>query len=234
MSSERSSRPLTLKRQCPAAARLVAALEDAWQEIRERHPDLPAVQIIVGQGSGRGTGLLLGHLAPDRWRSAGHEGELVHELLIAGEGLADGADEILTTLLHEAAHALAVARRIADTSRDGRYHNAAFKTLAEELGLTVTRDPTIGWSDTQLPEHTRARYAGQITAIDAAITAHRLAEPAPGSGRNLAAAVCACAVPRRIRVAPRTLAGGAIICELCDHPFAVASATADQGGGGAP
>ncbi len=82
-----------------------------------------------------------------------------------------------------------------------------------------------------LREDTRARYAADIDAIAAAITAHRLPEPAATPGRNLAAAVCGCDIPRRIRVAPRTLATGAITCDVCRRPFAVAPTTADQGGG---
>jgi len=221
---------LTLKRQAGTGA-LIAALEHAWQAIQAQHPDVPAAQVIVGQGSGHGRGLLLGHLAPDRWQPAGRPDALLHELLIAGEGLALGAQDVFTTELHEAAHALAIARGIADTSRDGRYHNASYKTIAEELGLIITRDRTLGWSTTELPEHTRARYAADIDAIAAAITAHRLPEPAATTARNLAAAVCGCEIPRRIRVAARTLAAGAITCDLCRRQFAVAPATADQGGG---
>jgi len=225
---------LTLKRQAGTGP-LIAALEHAWQAIKAQHPEVPAAQVIVGPGSGHGhgRGLLLGHLAPDRWQPAGQPDARVHELLIAGEGLALGAEDVFTTELHEAAHALAVARGIADTSRDGRYHNASYKTIAEELGLIVTRDPTLGWNTTVLPAHTRARYAAEIDAIAAAITAHRLPEPAATPGRNLAAAVCGCDIPRRIRVAPRTLATGAITCDICRHPFAVAPATADQKGGNA-
>jgi hypothetical protein len=229
MSDRAAQTVLTLKRQAGTGA-LIAALEHGWRAIQRYHPDVPAAQVIVGQGSGHGRGLLLGHLAPDRWQPVDQPDAFIHELLIAGEGLTLGADDVFTTELHEAVHALAVARRIADTSRDGRYHNRHFKTLAEELGLAVTRDSTQGWSETVLPAHTRARYADAVDAIAAAITAHRLPEPA-ASGRNLAAALCRCAVPRRIRVAPRTLAAGAITCELCGHRFAVASATADQGGG---
>ena len=55
--------------------------------------------------------------------------------MISGEGLRRTAHDVLGTLLHEAAHALAHARGIKDTSRQGRYHNKHFKTLAEELGL---------------------------------------------------------------------------------------------------
>ncbi|WP_297495484.1 hypothetical protein [Pseudonocardia sp.] len=42
---------------------------------------------------------------------------------------------MLATLLHEAAHALAHVRGIKDSSRQGRWHNAKFKALSEELGI---------------------------------------------------------------------------------------------------
>jgi len=217
---------LTLNRQPAAgAAILVAALEDAWTAIREQHPAIPAVQILVGQGSRQRGGPLLGYLAPDRWQPAAHDGELVHELVIAGEGLALGADDVFTTLLHEAAHALAVARAVSDTSRDGRYHNARYRQLADELGLNVQRDPALGWSITTLRPTTRAQYADAIAAIAAAITLHRLPEPIGCSRRGLRLAVCGC--PRRIRVAPATLRAGTITCELCGQPFR--AQTADQG-----
>jgi hypothetical protein len=229
MMSEPPPAALTLKRQVSATGVLIAALEHAWHAITARHPDLPAAQIIVGQGSSRGGrgGLLLGHLAADRWQAVTRDGERVHELLIAGEGLAQGAEEVFTTVLHEAAHALALARQIADTSRDGRYHNQHYKTLAEELGLVVQRDRQLGWSTTTLPAATRARYAPVIAQIAAAITSHRLHEPATASARNLRAALCGC--PRRIRVAPGTLAAGQIMCALCDQPFAMPAALGEGG-----
>jgi hypothetical protein len=218
---------LTLKRQPRGSAALLAALEHAWLAIRRQHADVPIAQVIVAQGSGQRGGLVLGHLAPDRWQTAGSNGELVHELLIAGEGLAMGAEEVFGTALHEAAHALAIARRIADTSRDGRYHNARYRALAEELGLLVERDAQLGWSTTSLAPETRERYAPAIAAIAAAITRHRLPEPTLSGGRNLHPAACAC--PRRIRVAPRTLQAGAITCDVCREPFTTQAA--DQGRG---
>jgi len=221
---------LTLKRQPAGTGVLIAALEDGWRAIATRHPDLPAAQIIVGQGSSSrsGRGLLLGHLAADRWQPD-DDGELVHELLIGGEGLALGAADVFTTELHEAAHALAIARQIADTSRDGRYHNHLYRQLAEELGLIVQRSRHLGWNTTTLSPAMRQRYAPQIAAIDAAITRHRLPEPSLRGGRNLAAAACGC--PRRIRVAAGTLLAGAITCELCGEAFATQPAIAEGGGG---
>jgi hypothetical protein len=199
---------------------LLGALERAWQQVAEYHPDLPSAQIVIGQGSPRrhGGGLLLGHLAPERWQPTnGGQGPLVHELLIAGEGLARGPVDVLTTVLHEAVHALALAREIADTSRDGRYHNKRYLALAREIGLDVQRDAHSGWSTTTLPPATQARYQAAITALEHAITLHRLPDPPPRRGRNLPPAICAC--PRRIRVAPRTLAAGEITCQVCHQPF---------------
>ncbi len=227
MTSELTPAALTLKRQPAGSAALLGALEHAWLAIRQQHADVPVAQVIVAQGSGQRGGLVLGHLAPDRWQTASSRGELVHELLIAGEGLAMGAEEVFGTALHEAAHALAIARRIADTSRDGRYHNDRYRQLAEELGLRVQRTRHLGWNATALLPATRQRYAAQIAAIDAAITRHRLPEPSLRGGRNLAAAVCSC--PRRIRVATGTLLAGAITCELCGEAFSTRRAS-DEGG----
>jgi hypothetical protein len=216
---------MTLKRQPQVGtAQLVAALEDAWRAIASNHADMPPAAIIVGQGSGRrGSGLVLGHFAAERWQHAGaREGGYVHEVLIGGEGLQRGAADVLATLLHEAAHAIATVRQIADTSRQGRYHNARFKALAEELGLSVARHHAIGWSLTTLPDPTASRYEPTIATLQRAITLHRRAEPGgPGAagGTNLTPAVCAC--PRRIRVAPGTLAAGPILCTVCSQPLLV-------------
>jgi hypothetical protein len=222
MTSEHPTAALTLNRQQPAAAaRLVAALEHAWQQIRERHPDLPRVQIVIGQGSGHRGGLLLGQLAPERWQPTG-PGELVHELLVGGEGLARGPVDVFTTLLHEAAHALALTRQIADTSRDGRYHNKRYRQLAHEVGLEVQRDAQQGFSTTTLTPLTQGRYQPAISAIADAITLHRLPEAPASIARNLPVAVCAC--PRRIRVADGTLRAGTITCDICQQPFSTAAA----------
>ena len=93
--------------------------------------------------------------------------------MISGEGLRRTARDVLGTLLHEAAHALAAARGIKDTSRQGRYHNTKYKMLAEELGITVTFDPTIGWSTHTVPTPPPRHYAGQLAALQAAMTLWR-------------------------------------------------------------
>lgn len=64
------------------------------------------------------------------------------EVFITDDGLCGSPADVLATLLHEAAHAIADRRGIKATSRQG--DNARFKVLAEEVGLEVRRDPTIG------------------------------------------------------------------------------------------
>jgi hypothetical protein len=212
---------LTIKRQDTLGSELVSALEDAWAAIRRDHPELPPAVLITGAGTlGTRSGVRLGHFAASRWH--GDAAGALGEIFVGGEGLARGAGPVLATLLHEAAHVLAHRRGIKDTSRQGRYHNRRFKALAEELGLHVDHDRSLGWSPTSLPDDTAARYATVIAALEAAVTAHRQGErndpraPAP-EGRNLSPCVCACG--RRIRVAPAVLALGPVICGVCSEPF---------------
>jgi hypothetical protein len=199
-----------------SASLLLAALEHAWQTIRQRHPDVPEAVLVVASGS-EGKRLNLGHFAPHRWHVNGTDR---HEVLVGGEGLQRGPLEVLGTLLHEAAHGLAQARSIQDTSRQGRYHNRRYATLAGELGLEVASVKPIGWSATTVPEPTAAAFAGQLEELAAALVLWRRQEHRIGSGtrsRNLLA--CACPCGRRIRAAKASLAEAPILCGACQEPF---------------
>jgi hypothetical protein len=198
------------------ASHLVAALERTWQTIRSRHPHVPEAVLVVASGS-EGKRLNLGHFAPHRWQVNGADR---HEVLVGGEGLQRGPIDVLGTLLHEAAHGLAQARGVQDTSRQGRYHNRRYATLAVELGLQVASVQPIGWSDTTVPDTTAATYAGQLEDLAAALVLWRRHEHRLGAGprsRNLLAATCGCG--RRIRVAKTTLAEAPILCSRCSEPF---------------
>jgi hypothetical protein len=198
------------------ASLLVAALEHTWQTVRTRHPDVPEAVLVVASGS-EGKRLNWGHFAPHRWQVNGADR---HEVLVGGEGLHRGPLEVLGTLLHEAAHGLAQARAIQDTSRGGRYHNRRYATLARELGLEVASVKPIGWSATTVPQHTAAAYAGQLEELQAALVLWRRQEHRIGAGtrsRNLLPAVCGCG--RRIRAAKATLAEAPIVCGACAQPF---------------
>jgi hypothetical protein len=197
------------------ASPLVATLERTWAAIRHRHPEVPEVIVVVAAG-GEGRRLRWGHFAAGRWQlGAGHR----PEVLVGGEGLRRPAREVLGTLLHEAAHGLADRRGIRDTSRGGRYHNRRYAALAGELGLQVAHVDPIGWSATTVPDATAASYAEVLAELGERLTLWRHQEQ-PGTAaasRNLLA--CACGCPRRIRVAPATLAAAPILCTACRQPF---------------
>ncbi len=207
----------------PAISGIVRVLEDIWRSIRARHGEIPAVVIIIASGTERKQPIW-GHHAPGRWQ-AGNEQRA--EIMISGEGLRRTPRDVLGTLLHEAAHALAAARGIKDTSRQHRYHNTKYKMLAEELGLTVAFDPTIGWSITTVPDETAEDYASQLTALQAAMTLWRTDEelaPTARRNSNLIAAICPCG--RSIRAASSTLAEAPIVCTVCGEPFTAKNADA--------
>ena len=75
-----------------AASRLVAALEHAWTAIRNHHPDVPQVVIVVASGSDpRGKRLNLGHVAACRWQltssdQPGDRAEVLSATLRTGTG----------------------------------------------------------------------------------------------------------------------------------------------------
>ena len=199
------------------ASKILKVLEDIWLEIRRWNPEIPPVVIIIASGTD-GKHPRWGHHAPGRWNVAG---EQFTEIMISGEGLRRSAREVLATLLHEAAHALADARGIKDTSRQGRYHNKHFKNCAEEVGLTVEHDDKFGWSATTITPATELAYASQLQALTEAMTLWRHGETTAGPNArrntNLIAAICPCG--RSIRVAVSTLAEAPITCQACDQDF---------------
>ena len=200
--------------------RLVAAIDAAWSAIRARHPDVPEVVITLGAGSGGRRGLAYGHFHDGAWQRGDAR---LPELFVGGEGLQRGPVPVLGTLLHESAHGIAARRGIRDTSRQGRYHNERFRSLAAEVGIDVARDPAIGWSVTTVPDATAALYQAHTVALGAALTAFR--RPVTGgAGRGRAgsdngiAARCPCG--RRIRVSQSVLAAEPITCGACGGDFA--------------
>lgn len=238
------------------SSQLVAALERVWASIQRRHADVPPVVVTLGAGSlGQPAGqLTLGHFAARRWATRDVDAAAadpsglsagIAELFVGGEGLVQGAESVLETLLHEAAHGVADVRRIKDTSRQGRYHNARYKLLGEELGLVIKQHPQIGWSLTELAPGTSEEYADELEELAAALVAYRYAEgqvPAPpgdpgadgaagdaGGGEAGAAGgrrpknglvlVCACPKPRRLRASAAVVELGPILCGVCGTEF---------------
>jgi hypothetical protein len=173
----------------------LAILEEVWESLRVNTPDLPAAVLVLASGTEDVTTPRFGHWAASRWR-VDDIGTRRAEVLIAGEALDHGAEQVFATLLHEAAHGLAQARGIKDTSRQGRYHNLHFKQHAEELGLEVRKGSTHGFCQTFLSDATKTLWADQLEALDALCVRgarpaverrRRVRSPAAGGERRVGA-----------------------------------------------
>jgi hypothetical protein len=134
--------------------------------------------------------------------------------------------ELLATLLHEAAHTLAYARGICDTTRQGRYHTRRFAALADELGLEIVqpRDPVTGWNRTTVPKATVAVYHAEVDTLAAAITTTDTPIPPVqagprGSSNNGLALLCG-SPARSVSAFPSVAGLGPSLCTVCGQPFA--------------
>ncbi len=228
--------------------------EEVWAGIRDRHPELPEVVIMVGAGERRGKLETLGHWSAARWRVPRKDGPAhVGEVMIAAEGFKFGAAEALDTLLHEAAHALAWVRKIQDTSRGCRYHNKRYAAIAREVGLVVEEMGKHGWAKTTVPPQTLLAYNAEVTMLSLSLSAWRRVrrddgdeatpeEEGEGEGKEgegegeggtrtgggaRGLFVCKCTQPRKIRVSAAVMALGPILCGVCSSAFAAPEPTAE-------
>lgn len=208
---------------------LIQALAAIWAKIRELHPGVPGV-VLIPAPAHRDQKNVLGHFAPVRWRR--REDEHLHEVVVVAEHLNRPAQDVLETLIHEAAHALNFERGIKDCSRS-QYHNRSFKAAAEELGLTVEQVPQYGFAYTRLGPSTGERYGPEAERLRTVLIHRRGATlraappggtPPPDEGEDTTSsrsrkAVCACDPPFIIRVAKKTIEATRIICETCGQAF---------------
>lgn len=206
---------------------VVETLEHAWSAIQAHHPELPDVVIIVASGH-EGKRKKFGHHARLRWTV---EGDAYTEIMVSGEGLKRGAAPVMTTLLHESAHALADVRGIQDTSRQGRYHNKQFKAIANEVGIEVEKDSSIGWSVSEMGALGQDRYGEHIDGLEKVLTLYRNSkddllgvlgggeDPTP-KAKTTVLCICACEPARKIRMKVEQYEVGSIVCGVCEEQFA--------------
>jgi hypothetical protein len=151
---------------------LLLALDEIYALLRRDHPDLPPALVTVEEP----------HPAVRRrvacWRpgpfvtSAGaFEGRIAFGYPSAHRDVprtlfTASAGTVVEVIAHEAAHALATARGIKDTSRGGTWHNQRYKALAEELGLAVAKTDDCGWTSTSATPQLLARFRRHIAALD--------------------------------------------------------------------
>lgn len=204
---------------------IVRTLENVWAKIRKAHPDVPQAVIVVASGSDRRGNLKYGHYGAARWAVRPSKNaktrEKVSEILVSGEGLRRSGVQVMTTLLHEAAHGLAHTRKIKDTSRGGRYHNRRFAAMAYELGLEVTKDKAIGWSPSVMTRQAVEKWETEIAMIRNAVRmAYRAYEPNGGNTKSpsrLLKATCGCGTV--IRMSQKAYDSSPIYCLGCEQNF---------------
>ncbi|MFA4973008.1 MAG: hypothetical protein WC683_10360 [bacterium] len=213
---------------------LIDALARIWSKIREQHPDVPGV-VLLAAPAARETVNALGYFAALRWSAKRKGGSHLHEVAVVAEHLNRPVEEIVETLLHEAAHSLNFELGIKDCSAS-HYHNQRFRDAALRLGLEVTQVRHYGYALTKLPTETAAIYKEEIESLTEVLVHRRrmtpsAAGPKPPHGgeesndednnnlprsRNLKA-VCACGFI--IRASRSTLENTVIRCDSCGEPF---------------
>lgn len=238
----------TAERETTGSA-VVRLMEKVHARIRQNHPGVPAVVIVTGAGTGP-LGGKWGHFRPQGWDAKdGETTTRIHEMFMAGETLAKGARQVLQTMLHESAHAECEALGIQDTSRQGRWHNKAFLSKAQEFGLEYRKDkanPQIGYSEVVLTDETLDEYSDLLAELDAEI--HLMvrlpgwlggqddegeSEGGEGMGKapkttepkvntNNIKCVCECEEPNIIRMSRKVLDQEVVNCGDCDALFRAA------------
>lgn len=214
------------------SVQLIQALADVWKSIRDRHPVVPGVVLLAAPAQ-RGGLNVLGHFAALRWSARKKEGSHFHEVVVVAEHLDRPAEEIVATLIHEAAHAMNFHAGIFDCSAS-QYHNKRFKEAAQELGLIVEKTFHYGFAYTTLSASSAVLYRPEIQDLEKALVHRRRpmsSRPDPSDdgedgdakpGSRSRKAVCACRPhPFIIRVSMKTLRDTRIRCESCGEPFRV-------------
>ena len=166
----------------PTIRPVVDAIEHVVLKVRQRIvPDLPDLIVrIGGGGDARGGALIRGTFHDGSWRSVNNN-KPFGELMISGSLLALDARHIASTIMHECVHAVAAARGVRETSRNGRFHNTRFKAIAESMHLVVEKSQHDGWNVTRLTNTGHEIIYNEISHMRSTIMHYRLMD----SGKRL-------------------------------------------------
>ena len=218
-------RPRVNKRASEATKRL----EHAWAMLRKIEPSIPAAVFIIRATKGGGNPL--GHFVQSAWRN--QHGRRTHEISVSSTLFCDPGD-LLTVLLHEAAHSILRKDHggcSLDSSGYFYYHRKDFRDVCFKLGLDCEFHNTrYGWMITHWPRKTGVptKYRDIIQYLSKNLPLgtdkakrHKLTDirgkKTPQSG--LTRITCSCKKKRCIYVNTTILKEGGILCKLCDLPF---------------
>ena len=163
-----------------SGSQLVATVERLWAKVQEfalvDGIELPPVVCITGTGaytSNAGEFVNLAHVRYDGWQERERDG-LSHEIFVAGETFAAGAELVVTAVLHEAAHLVNFMKGVQDTTRRTQLHNMEFVKAARLFGMDYlhkTRHKLYGYSHCELTDLGRVAWAAEIATLEREIRA---------------------------------------------------------------
>lgn len=146
---------------------------------------------------------------------ATREGEEVHELMLAAEGLKREPTEILESVVHEMVHLFAHTRGIKDCATSGR-HNKRFQTLAKDYGLVCEKVEGRGFAQTSLGNVLAERIKKEFKPDVAAFNLFRLIPPVKEKKKSVSIKwMCKCEKPYIIRSNVEVSA----TCNICNNFF---------------
>lgn len=201
----------------------VAALEQAWQMLRESDSRIPRAVLVVLDTPSRGK--KRGHFAMSSWQARGRN--QAHEIGISPNLFSTPA-ELMATMAHEAVHVMLWEEGSHGGMGAGRYyHTKVFRDRCVQIGLECEFWNTrYGWTQTRwppgqrLPEYVRPIVAFLKKALPAGGDRPRFyweKRSLPESGQTRLS--CNCSPERSIYVAKSVAADGGITCCLCNGDF---------------
>jgi hypothetical protein len=198
---------------------ITTALERSWTAIRTVYPDVRQAALVVYLHP---NGDRKGHYWQNSWTLL-RDNTQIDEVHISSHLFALDAVCVFQTLIHEAVHSCAVTRGIQDTSRQGRWHNKAFASIATEFGLVVESDSAIGHVTTDITTETRKKFANAIGELQQAIEMYQAIHlggkgKGKGKSRGMVKLVCP-SCGRVIRASIKTMDVGPILCVPCKDFF---------------
>ncbi len=122
-------------------------LETAFKILNQKYfsDSLPDVVITI-QSSPKSYGYITTQKV---WKDNGNN---YYEINISAEHLSRPIENVLATLMHEMVHLYCMINGIADTSKNGRYHNKRFQAEAQKRDLKIEYAQYIGYSITSPTE----------------------------------------------------------------------------------